>query len=77
MKTRQGLDVVMCSNAYPTVNIPGGVLECSDYKSATDRSQDEYEKIAWVLEVTKTRDGRQMGFRPPKKKDYSHEEEEE
>lgn len=50
--------IVFCDYAYPTVNIPFKVYECSDYADKRLPRLDDLKKIALPVEVR----GRSAGF---------------
>lgn len=65
---QQGQEIVICSRIFDKdVYLPWKVVQCSSYMDKLAMSRGEADQIGWVIEV---KDGRYVGFKPPKKDEY-------
>ena len=60
-----GIDFVSCGYISGNARIRRKVTRCSGFKRQNEQSIVEMRQIAWILE-----EGKKIGFRPPKERNY-------
>ncbi len=57
-----GREEIVCNSSYP-ISIRGQVEHCNQYRTATEKSEYQLEKIAWIIDVDAS--CKMVGFVPP------------